>query len=147
VRGCEGTRCVCEGVVGPRYPTRERCLRIESRVRVRGPLCAVGRLVVRWYIVAAFCCCLRRSLSWPLFVCVHVCAGRSTAARTTTVSRGCGGARAHVVSAAHAHAGQEEGPPVCVTRVDYYFFVTGLRCAVGEGEESGVVDCVLYLCN
>jgi hypothetical protein len=144
VRGCEG---VCEGVVGPRYPTRERCLRVESRVRVRVPLCAVGRLVVRWYIVAALCCCLRRSLSRPLFVCVHVCAGRSTAARTTTVSRGCGGrarSRSLTVSAAVA---DEEGAPFCVTRVDYYFFVAGLRCAVGEGEESGVVDCVLYLCT
>jgi hypothetical protein len=50
--------CVCEGVVGPWYPTRERCLGIESRVRVRvrGRLCAAGRLVVRWYIVAALCC-------------------------------------------------------------------------------------------
>jgi hypothetical protein len=44
---------VCEGVVGLWYPTRERCLCVESRVRVRVPLCAVGRLVVRWYIVAA----------------------------------------------------------------------------------------------
>jgi hypothetical protein len=49
-----------------------------------------------------------------------------------------------VVSAAVAG---EEGAPFCVTHVDYYFFVADLRCAVGEGEESGVVDYFLYLCN
>jgi hypothetical protein len=54
----------------------------------------------------------------------HDCEPRLRGARALTL--------VGVVSAAAADAG-EEGAPVCVTRVDCYFFVAGMRCAVGDG--------------